>query len=59
MRYDHYRRPMGPGPASPRLWRVMLIVLAGAVPAFFLPELLGGLAFGAAGLMAYALGELR
>jgi hypothetical protein len=29
------------------------------VPAFFLPELLGGLAFGAAGLMAYALGELR
>jgi hypothetical protein len=37
----------------------MLIVLAGGVPALFLPELLGGLAFGAAGLMAYALGELR
>lgn len=52
-------RPMGPGPAATRLWKITLIVLAGAVPAFFLPELLGGLAFGAAGLMAYALGELR
>ncbi len=52
-------RPLGPGPAGPRLWRVILVVAAGAVPAALLPPLLGGLAYAAAAFAALALeGEL-
>jgi hypothetical protein len=51
-------RPLGPGPAGTKLWKIMLIVAAGMVPALLLPELLGGFAYGASGLMAYVLGEI-
>ena len=52
-------RPLGVGPVGTRAWKVAIIVLAGAVPALFLPPLLGGLAYVVAGVVAYALGEVK
>lgn len=52
-------RPLGVGPLGSKGWKLAIIVLAGAVPALFLPPLLGGLAYVVAGFVAYALGEVK
>lgn len=51
-------RPLGPGPCGTKLWKIVIIVAAGAVPALLLPPLLGSLAFAVAGYAAYLLGEV-